>query len=136
MRELFEGMNERNTRIRYASPLLAIDETLYLYCGHIGLKQYHPDEPAINMTHFTEISTILKYLTPTLAYHMLVNQRNVKVQVQSITSPELTSIPNISSTSCLYTATFKGSMYPQIATSHRVFWQDRFQRKTSPLQAP
>ena len=136
MRELFEDMNERNARIRHASPLLAIDETLYLYYGHIGFKQCYPDEPAINMTYFTEISTILKYLTPTIAYHMLVNHRNLKVQLQSITSPEPTSIPNISSTSCLYTATFKGSMDPQIATSHRFFWQHRSQRKSSPLQAP
>ena len=46
MRELFEDMNERNARMKYLSPLLAIDETLYPYRGHIGFKQYNPNKPA------------------------------------------------------------------------------------------
>ena len=46
MRELFEDMNERNTRMRHPSPLLTIDDTLYPYCGHIGFKQYNPNKPA------------------------------------------------------------------------------------------
>ena len=46
MRELFEDMNERNARMRHRSPLLAIDETLYPYRGHIGFKQYNPNKPA------------------------------------------------------------------------------------------
>ena len=46
MRELFEDMNEKNTRMRHAFPLIAIDETLFPYCGHIGLKQYNPNKPA------------------------------------------------------------------------------------------
>ena len=41
MRELFEDMNERNARMRYPSPFLAIDESFYPYCGHIGVKQYN-----------------------------------------------------------------------------------------------
>ena len=39
-------MNERNARMRHPSPLLAIDETLYLYRGHIGFKQYNPNKQA------------------------------------------------------------------------------------------
>ena len=46
MRELFEDMNERNARMRHPSPLLAIDETLYPYHGHIGVKQYNPNKPS------------------------------------------------------------------------------------------
>ena len=45
MIELFEDINERNVRMRHPSPLLAIDETLYPYCGHIGFKQYNPNKP-------------------------------------------------------------------------------------------
>ena len=46
MRELFEDMNENDARMRHPSPLLASDETLYPYPGHIGLKQYNPSKPA------------------------------------------------------------------------------------------
>ena len=38
MRELFEDMNEWNARMRHTFPLLAINETLYPYRGHIGFK--------------------------------------------------------------------------------------------------
>ena len=46
MKELFEDVNERNSRMSHLSPLLAIDETLYPYRGHIGFKQYNPNKPA------------------------------------------------------------------------------------------
>ena len=46
MRELFEDMNERNARMRHPSPLLAINETLHPYRGHIRFKQYNPNKPA------------------------------------------------------------------------------------------
>ena len=39
-------MNERNARMRHPSPLLAIDETLYPYHGHLGFKQYNPNKLA------------------------------------------------------------------------------------------
>ena len=39
-------MNDRNAKCRYHSTLLAIDETLYSYCGAIGFKQYNPSKPA------------------------------------------------------------------------------------------
>ena len=94
--------------MRHHSPLLAIDEILFPYSGHIWFKQYNPNKPA-NMAYCTKVSAILQYLTPTIAYYVLVNQRKFKVQLQSIRSLELTSIPNISLKSCLYTATFKGS---------------------------
>ena len=46
IRELFEKMNVQNVKRRFPSPLLAIDETLYLYCGAIGFKQYNPNKQA------------------------------------------------------------------------------------------
>ena len=46
MRKLFEDINGRNARMRHPSPLLAIDETLYPYRGHIGFRQYNPNKPA------------------------------------------------------------------------------------------
>ena len=32
--------------MRCPSALLAVDETLYPYMGHIGFKQYNPQKPA------------------------------------------------------------------------------------------
>ena len=46
IRELFELMNEGNTKCRFPSPMLSVDETLYPYCGAIGFKQYNPNKPA------------------------------------------------------------------------------------------
>ena len=46
MRNLFEMMNIRNTKCRYPSPMLSIDETLYPYREAIGFKQYNPSKPA------------------------------------------------------------------------------------------
>ena len=46
LRELFEMMNEQNSKCRFPSPLLAVDETLYPYRGAIGFKQYNPSKPA------------------------------------------------------------------------------------------
>ena len=46
MKELFEDVNERNSRMSHLSPLLAIDETLYPYRGHIGFTQCNPNKPA------------------------------------------------------------------------------------------
>ena len=46
MRELFEDMNEMNARMRNPSPLLAIDQTLHPYRGHIRFKQYNTNKPA------------------------------------------------------------------------------------------
>ena len=43
MRELFEKMNVQNAKRRFPSPLLAIDETLYLYYGAICFKQHNPN---------------------------------------------------------------------------------------------
>ena len=77
----------------------------------------------LSMSYCTDVSAILQYLTPITAYHILENQRNLNVQLQSITSPEAASIPNISSTSSLCTANFKGSIHLWIATSHQFLWQ-------------
>ena len=42
LQELFQLINERNTKYRFPSPLLAVDQTLYLFCGVIGFKQHNP----------------------------------------------------------------------------------------------
>ena len=75
------------------------------------------------MAYCTKVSAIVQYLTPAIAYHFMRNHKELKVQLESITSSEPTSNPNIPSTSCLYTAIFKGSIYPWIATSHQFLWQ-------------
>ena len=46
IKELFKTMNERNAKMRYPSPQLAINEILYSYRGFIGFKQYNPSKPA------------------------------------------------------------------------------------------
>ena len=45
MREIFEAMNSRNASMRCPLALLAVDETLYPYRGHIGFKQYSSQKP-------------------------------------------------------------------------------------------
>ena len=68
----------------------------------------------LSMAYCTDVSAILQYLTFAIPYLMLVNQEKLKVQLQSITSLEPVSIPDISSISCLYTETFnKLSIYLQ-----------------------
>ena len=44
LRELFEEINGKNLRMRHPSLLLAIDETFYPYCEHIGFKQHNPNK--------------------------------------------------------------------------------------------
>ena len=46
MQEIFEAMNSCNASMRCPLALLAVDETLYPYSGHIGFKQYNPHKPA------------------------------------------------------------------------------------------
>ena len=46
MRELFELMNVGNAECRFPSPMLSVDETLYLYHGAISLTHYNPNKPA------------------------------------------------------------------------------------------
>ena len=41
LRELFEMINEQNSKRRFPSPLLAVDDTLYPYRGSISFKQYY-----------------------------------------------------------------------------------------------
>ena len=134
MRELFEDMNERNARTRHTSPLLGGDESCIHFVDTLDSSNTTQTNQ-LNMAYDTEVSAILQYLTSTILGHMLVNQRKLKIQVQIIASPKPTSIPNISSISCLYTATLKGSIHTWIATSNQDF-RDGLQRKTSPLYAP
>lgn len=44
--EFFEKVNKNNASIRYPSSSLAMNETLYLYRGRIGIKQYNPSKAA------------------------------------------------------------------------------------------
>ena len=46
MGEIFVAMNSRNASKRCLSALLAVDETLYPYRGHIGFKQCNPQKLA------------------------------------------------------------------------------------------
>ena len=45
IREFFEKENKNNGCMQYPSSYLAIDETLYPYCGTNGIKQYNPSKP-------------------------------------------------------------------------------------------
>ena len=42
----FESFNKNISKFCYPSSCLAVDKTLYPYCGRIGLKQYNPSKPA------------------------------------------------------------------------------------------
>ena len=44
MRNIFYKVNCKFAKVRNPSPFLAIDETLYLYRGHISFKQYNPSK--------------------------------------------------------------------------------------------
>ena len=46
MWSFFESFNKNISKFRYPSSYLAVDKTLYPYCGRIGLKQYNPSKPA------------------------------------------------------------------------------------------
>ena len=67
--ELFEDMNERNSGMRYPSPLLDIDETLYPYHGHIIFKQYNPNKPAkYGLLYRRLCNSSIPYICYTLPY--------------------------------------------------------------------
>ena len=69
MRELFEDMNKGNARVRYLSPLLAIDETLHPYRGYIGLKQYNPNRTAkYGLLHHNLCGSSIPYTYYSLPY--------------------------------------------------------------------
>ena len=108
MRELFEDMNERNARMRHPSLLLAINETLHPYRGHIRFKQYNPNKPAkygllqrslcdssISYTYYSlpyagkpekvEGSAAKYYITGTDEYSIyLINELSVYYNLQGI----------------------------------------------------
>ena len=69
MREIFEATNSRNTSMRCPSALLAVDETLYPYRGHIGFKQYNPQKPAkYGLLYGSLCDTTVTYTYFSLAY--------------------------------------------------------------------
>ena len=125
IKKLFEDMNERNVRMRYPSPLLAIDETLYPYHGDIGFKQYNPNKSA-------------KY---GLLYQSLCNS-TIPYTYYSV--PYADKIEKVESQAAKYFIFFTGTneyfkylinelsvycnlegiiIYPWITTSHQFLWQ-------------
>ena len=63
MKELFEGMNERNARMKHLFTLLAIDKTLYSYRGHSEFKQWNPNRTAkygCNTLHLLKLTICWK----------------------------------------------------------------------------
>ena len=86
MREIFEAMNSRNASMRCPSALLAVDETLYPYSGHIGFKQYNPQKPAkYGLLYRSLCDSKVTYTYS--AWLTLVNQRLLVETGQSFTSP-------------------------------------------------
>ena len=46
MQSFFESFNKNISKFHYPSSYLAVDETLYPYCGRIGFKEYNPSKSA------------------------------------------------------------------------------------------
>ena len=69
IRELFEAMNERNAKLRYPSPQLTIDETLYPYRSCIDFKQSNPSKPAkYGLLYRSLCDSMTTYTSFTLPY--------------------------------------------------------------------
>ena len=73
IRDIFEEINKRNASMRYPSPFLTVDETLYPYRGHIEIKQYNPSKPAYMdfciVVYVMQLFRMLTSLTITLENH-------------------------------------------------------------------
>ena len=65
IRELFKAMNERNTKLRYPSPLLTIDDTLYPYRSCIDFNTILTLANLQSMVYCIEVSVILRRPTHT-----------------------------------------------------------------------
>ena len=55
-RVVFEALNKQNAIMRVPSLHMTIDEMLFSYRGHISIKNYNPNKPAINGLLFISIS--------------------------------------------------------------------------------
>ena len=71
MRELFQLINVGNVKWRYPSPMLSVDETLYLYRGAICFKQQNPNKPAkcglLSWSLCDSTTTYANYILPCAA---------------------------------------------------------------------
>ena len=93
IRELFETMNERNAKMRYSSPQLAMTK----HCTHTMDVLALSSITLANlqsMLYCIEVSVILRQPTHTSLWHMLGNQKELMVLVPSTTSLGLTSTQN------------------------------------------
>ena len=80
MRELFQLINIDTVKWRYPSPMLSVDETLYLYRGAICFKQQNPNKPA-KYGLFSGVSAIQQPRMQITHYHVLVIQKLSKVML-------------------------------------------------------
>ena len=80
MRELFQLINVGKVKWRYPSPMLSVDETLYLYRGAICFKQQNPNKPA-KYGLFSGVSAIQQPRMQITHYHVLVIQKLSKVML-------------------------------------------------------
>ena len=83
MRFFFESFNGNISKANYPSSCLAVDETLCLYCGKIGFKQYNPNKPAkYGLLYQSLCDTIVPYTYFSLPYAEkpeVLNKENLAV---------------------------------------------------------
>ena len=133
MRQLFEDINKTNARMRRYSPLLAIDETLYPYRGHIGCKQYNPKKPVkYGLLYQSLCDSSIPYSYYSLPYASKPEKVEGPLAKCYITGTNEYSIYLINRLSVY--CNFKGSISLWITTSHQFLYRHRLQTKTSQLQ--
>ena len=135
MREIFEAMNSRNASMRCPSALLAVDETLYPYRGHIGFKQYNPQKPAkYGLLYRSLCDSTVTYTYFSLAYAgkpEVVGGNGAKFYItgtDEYTKHLVNGFP--------VTLPFKGATFRWTATSRRFFWLSGHCRRSLQLLVP
>ena len=124
MRQLFEGINKTNARMRRSSPLLAIDETLYPYRGHIGCKQYNPKKPVKHGLLYQSLcDSSIPYSYYSLPYASKPEKVEGPLAKCYITGTNEYSIYLINRLSVY--CNFKGSISLWITTSHQFLYRHR-----------
>lgn len=94
IRDFFEKVNTNFVSMWIPSVYLAIDATLYLYRGRIGIKQYDPSKPA----KYRTLDCILCNARVPYTYYSLPyasKSDNKEILPQSIMSQEQMNIWNI-----------------------------------------
>ena len=77
IRDIFEETKKQNVSMRYPSPFLAVDETLYPYRGHTGIKKYNPSKPAkYGLLNRSLCNTVVLYTYFTHPYAGKLSQIN------------------------------------------------------------